>query len=57
MVNNTFTLPGEHPLQKALRVADSFLSSPERELNVYGRIIAAEERIHGYRRTALEIDS
>ena len=57
MVNNTFTIPGEHPLQKALRVADSFLSSPERELNVYGRIKAAEERIHGYRRTALEIDS
>ncbi len=56
MVNATFTIPGENPLQKALRTADSFLN-PEREPSVYGRIKATEERIHGYRRTALEIDS
>jgi hypothetical protein len=57
MVNTTFSIPGELPLQKALRVADSFLNSPERQEGVYGRIKATEERIHGYRRTALEIDS
>ncbi len=56
MVNATFTIPGENPFQKALQTADSFLN-PEREPSVYGRIKAAEERIHGYRRTALEIDS
>lgn len=56
MANDIYSIPGELPLQKAINAADSFLSSPERQGGVFGRIKAAEERIHGYRRTALEID-
>lgn len=60
MANDEFQFPGqsgERPLQEALRIADSFQYSPERHEGVYGRIKAAEDRIHGYRRTALEIDA
>lgn len=57
MVNATFSIPGELPLQRALDAATSFLPSPEREQTVYGRIKQTEERIYGYRRTALEIEA
>jgi len=60
MANDQFQFPGqspERPLQSALTNADVFQYSPERQPGVYGRIKASEDRIHGYRRTALEIDA
>ena len=57
MASDQFHIPGHtEPLQEALNIADSYLYSPERQPNVYERLKAAEERIYGYRRTALEIE-
>jgi|GEM_PF-3814920 len=58
MANDQFHLPGQHgPLQEALNAADSFQYAQERKPELYKNLEAAAERIHGYRRTALEIES
>lgn len=57
MSKDTFNIPGREPLQEALHIADSFQYSPERQPGVYGLIKASEERIHGFRRTELEIQA
>lgn len=57
MANDQFQLPGERPLQQALQTADSFQYSPERQPEPYQHIKDIENRIHSYRRTALEIEA
>lgn len=60
MANDEFQFPGqpqERPLESALDIADSIEYSPERQPGAYERIKLSENRIHGYRRTALEIDA
>lgn len=59
MVNDQFQFPrqsSERPLQEALRIADSFQYSQERQPEAYRHIKDIEDRIHSYRRTALEIE-
>lgn len=57
MSKDTFNIPDNGPLNEALRAADSFQYSPERQPGVYGLIKASEERVHGFRRTELEIQA
>lgn len=59
MANDQFQFPhqsSERPLQEALRIADSFQYSQERQPEAYRHIKDIEDRIHSYRRTALEIE-
>lgn len=59
MANDEYQFPrqsGEQPLQEALRIADEFQYSPERQPEAYRFIKDIEDRIHSYRRTAIEID-
>ena len=60
MANDQFQLPGqsdERPSNELLQSGDFLRRLPERHEGVYGRVKAVEDRIHGYRRTALEIEA
>lgn len=60
MANDQFNIPGnlgDKPLQEAMRVADSVQHAPEHMAKMFEyNTKAPEERIYGYRKTALDIE-
>lgn len=58
MANDQFSIPNsaERPLEEALRIADATQYTPESQPSAFALVKRLEERSHGYRRTALEIE-